>query len=263
MVRKPALLVAIMALGLLAAPALAVEPETPRAKIKVGTNWRACATVDFGSRIQDTIVGEFTALGVVSGPGTHTIHAARPLLRESATKARACVPGVGMTGNAGQVTYQVLARGADEAVAVVVDCVKIPDASRRCERVRPIPVASDRGVAQAATPSARIRLTRGGGYGACGVVRDRSANVNFTATLTATGYESTVFANGVIVDFDRDTGNPAKPCSQPGFNPDYALLVFTLTWSSGVGTTGTFTRVCGEVAGTMECTPARPPGPEL
>ncbi|MDQ4024398.1 MAG: hypothetical protein M3217_02745 [Actinomycetota bacterium] len=85
-------------------------------------------------------------------------------------------------------------------------------------------------------------------WDACGEVGDRVfvGGGGYTAVLTATGYESTIAANGVIVDADTDWGNPASPCTSGGFDSHYAVMVYTLTWTSVLGTTGTLVKICVE-----------------
>jgi hypothetical protein len=92
-------------------------------------------------------------------------------------------------------------------------------------------------------------------WAACGVVKDTTTNANYTAVLTATGFESTVAANGAVLDEALASGNPARPCTQGGFNSQYAVVVYTLTWTSVLGTTGTLSRTCAEALGIPVCTP--------
>jgi hypothetical protein len=84
-------------------------------------------------------------------------------------------------------------------------------------------------------------------WGACGLVRDSLTSARYTAVLTAAGYESTgVARNGVIADQASHSGNPASPCTSGGFDSSVAAVVYTLTWTSVLGTTGTMTKVCVE-----------------
>lgn len=91
-------------------------------------------------------------------------------------------------------------------------------------------------------------------WSACGYVGDTLTGAYYTATLTATGYESTIAANGIILDADTDSGNPATPCTSGGFDSRYAVMVYTLTWTSVFGTTGTLVRTCVEANGIPACT---------
>ncbi len=86
-----------------------------------------------------------------------------------------------------------------------------------------------------------------GDWSACGVVRDTLTSARYTAVLTATGYESTVSRNGVILGEASASGNPATPCTAGGFDSSIAVVEYTLTWTSILGTTGTMTKTCVEV----------------
>lgn len=92
-------------------------------------------------------------------------------------------------------------------------------------------------------------------WAACGVVRDNLTGApNYTAVLTATGFESSVAANGVILDVATASGNPANPCTSGGFNSTYAVVQYTLEWTSVLGTTGSLVKTCFEVLGIPVCT---------
>ena len=85
-------------------------------------------------------------------------------------------------------------------------------------------------------------------YGACGLVRDSLTSARYTAVLTATGYASTgVTRNSVITGQATATGNPAVPCIDGVFDPSVAAVVYTLTWTSVLGTTGTLVKTCVEI----------------
>ena len=86
-----------------------------------------------------------------------------------------------------------------------------------------------------------------GSWSACGVVRDDLTSAHYTAVLTATGYESTVSRNGVILGEASASGNPATPCTPGGFDSSIAVVEYTLTWTSILGTTGTMTKTCVEI----------------
>ena len=68
--------------------------------------------------------------------------------------------------------------------------------------------------------SVRIDVDQDGGV--CGTVKDSATNANYTAVLTATGFESEVAASGVILDVATGSGNPAKACISGGFTPSAA-----------------------------------------
>ncbi|HEV2757400.1 MAG TPA: hypothetical protein VG318_16665 [Actinomycetota bacterium] len=92
-------------------------------------------------------------------------------------------------------------------------------------------------------------------WDACGEVGDRVvAGSRYTAVLTVTGVESTVAANGTLVDYGIETGNPATPCTSGGFDSSYAVMVYTLTWTSIFGTTGTLVKTCVEALRVPICT---------
>ena len=86
-----------------AMPARAVDVLDARGDIRAGDNWGACASVTFG-QVQELIAGSFTAVGVVSGPGTHTIHGVRPILAFDVKTVEICIPGVGTPGELGAAT---------------------------------------------------------------------------------------------------------------------------------------------------------------
>ena len=83
-------------------------------------------------------------------------------------------------------------------------------------------------------------------WSACGLVRDDLTSAYYTAVLTATGYESTVSKNGAIAEQALHSGNPAQPCTPGGFDSSIAAVVYTLTWTSVLGTTGSMVKVCAE-----------------
>jgi len=121
-------------------------------------------------------------------------------------------------------------------------------------------------VAAAAVPSASA-LTVGpltvdidvdtSNWSACGVVNDGLTGANYTAVLTATGYETDLGRNGVILNESTDTGNPATPCTAGGFDSIFAAVQYTLVWTSGNGTTGVMTKTCVESG--VHLTIMRPP----
>ena len=85
-------------------------------------------------------------------------------------------------------------------------------------------------------------------WSACGIVRDSVTSARYTAVLTATGFQSNgVTRSNVILGHDTDDGNPAQPCTGGGFDSSIAAVVYTLEWTSVLGTTGTMTKSCGEV----------------
>ena len=93
-------------------------------------------------------------------------------------------------------------------------------------------------------------------WDATGYVADSLSGATYTTVLTATGYENrNTFTNGTIIDFDQADGNPAHTQTQGGFDSDYAVVVYTLTWTSVLGTTGELTRVCVEAMNVPICTP--------
>lgn len=84
-------------------------------------------------------------------------------------------------------------------------------------------------------------------WSACGLVRDSFSGARYTAVLTATGYASTGLARSdAIAGQASHTGNPAAPCTAPSIDSTVAAVVYTLTWTSVVGTTGTMTKTCVE-----------------
>lgn len=86
-----------------------------------------------------------------------------------------------------------------------------------------------------------------GDWSACGVIRDDLTSANYTAVLTATGAQSSVSRNGVILSQGMDSGNPATPCTSGGFDSSIAAVEYTLEWTSVLGTTGSMTKTCAEV----------------
>jgi hypothetical protein len=85
-----------------------------------------------------------------------------------------------------------------------------------------------------------------GNWSACGYVRDDLTSAYYTAVLTATGYESTVSRNGVIAEQAMHSGNPAQPCTPGGFDSSIAAVVYTLEWTSVLGTSGSMVKTCFE-----------------
>jgi hypothetical protein len=83
-------------------------------------------------------------------------------------------------------------------------------------------------------------------WSACGTVSDDLTNANYTAVLTATGFESSIGQNGVILNQASAGGNPALPCTPGGFSSSYAAVEYTLEWTSITGTTGSLTKTCAE-----------------
>lgn len=92
-------------------------------------------------------------------------------------------------------------------------------------------------------------------WDATGLVRDDLSGATYTSVLTVTGVQTDGARHGTILDFDTDTGNPSETEVQGGFDSTYAAVEYTLSWTSVLGTTGTFTVTCGEVLGTPICTP--------
>jgi hypothetical protein len=92
------------------------------------------------------------------------------------------------------------------------------------------------------------------GWDATGYVGDSLTNANYTSVLTATGFETTGATNGVILDFDTGSGNPSLTSTGGGFDSQYAKVVYTLTWTSVLGTTGELTKVCVEALNQPICT---------
>jgi len=92
------------------------------------------------------------------------------------------------------------------------------------------------------------------GWDATGYVGDSLTNANYTSVLTATGFETTGATNGVILDFDTGSGNPSLTSTDGGFDSQYAKVVYTLTWTSVLGTTGELTKVCVEALNQPICT---------
>ena len=84
-------------------------------------------------------------------------------------------------------------------------------------------------------------------WSVCGHVGDDLTGANYTVSLTATGFASDVSRNGVILDQASATGNPADLCLPgTGFDSDYAAVVYTLEWTSVLGTTGVLVKACAE-----------------
>lgn len=92
-------------------------------------------------------------------------------------------------------------------------------------------------------------------WDATGLVSDDLSGATYTTVLTATGIQTDGFRHGTVIDFDTATGNPAYTSTEGGFDSQYAGVQYTLTWTSVLGTTGTFTRTCFEVLGVPVCTP--------
>ena len=92
-------------------------------------------------------------------------------------------------------------------------------------------------------------------WAATGLVEETLSGVEYTSVLTATGIESDGARHGTIVDFDTDTGNPSETSTLGGFDSKYAGMEYTLTWTSVLGTTGSFTVTCVEALGIPICTP--------
>lgn len=80
----------------------------------------------------------------------------------------------------------------------------------------------------------------------------------YTTVLTATGAATCSLTNGpaVLVDYDTATGNPAVT-NTSGFvcHPYDGTTDYTLTYTGGVGVSGTFYRSCVWVLGNPTCTP--------
>ena len=85
-----------------------------------------------------------------------------------------------------------------------------------------------------------------GDWSACGYVRDDLTSAYYTAVLTATGYVSTVSKNDAIASQAMHSGNPARPCTDGAFDSSIAAVVYTLTWTSVLGTTGSMVKTCAE-----------------
>jgi hypothetical protein len=83
-------------------------------------------------------------------------------------------------------------------------------------------------------------------WSACGIVSDDLTHANYTAVLTATGFQSSVSQNGVILSEASGSGNPAQPCTSGGFDSSISAVEYTLEWTSIAGTTGTLTKTCAE-----------------
>jgi hypothetical protein len=90
-------------------------------------------------------------------------------------------------------------------------------------------------------------------WDANGYVADSLSGVGYTTVLTATGYENRNLTNGTIVDFDTGYGNPSTTHTEGGFDSQYAVVVYTLTWTSILGTSGELTRVCVEALNIPIC----------
>ena len=92
-------------------------------------------------------------------------------------------------------------------------------------------------------------------WDADGYVADSLSGATYTSALTATGYENrNTFTNGTVIDFDTGTGNPSTTHTEGGFDSDYATVVYTLTWTSVLGTSGTIVKVCVEALNIPICT---------
>ena len=84
-------------------------------------------------------------------------------------------------------------------------------------------------------------------WSACGVVRDGLTGARYTAVLTATGAQSRgTSQNGVILGQAQHSGNPATPCTPGGFDSYTSGVVYTLEWTSVLGTSGSLTKACVE-----------------
>ena len=93
-------------------------------------------------------------------------------------------------------------------------------------------------------------------WDADGCVEDTLSGAWYTTVLTVTGVENrNTLTNGTILDYDIQSGNPACAHTQGGFDSDYSVFVYTLTWTSVGGTTGVLVRVCAEALGVPVCTP--------
>ena len=103
--------------------------------------------------------------------------------------------------------------------------------------------------------TATINVDRSG-FSATGYVGDTLTNATYTSVLTATGFQTTGTRNGVILDYDTGVGNPSLTSTNGGFDSQYAKVVYTLTWTSVLGTTGELTVVCVEALNQPICTPS-------
>ena len=93
-------------------------------------------------------------------------------------------------------------------------------------------------------------------WDADGYVADSLSGASYTTVLTATGVENrNTLTNGTILAADTGSGNPSTTHTEGGFDSQYAAVVYTLTWTGVLGTTGELTRVCVEVLGVPVCTP--------
>jgi hypothetical protein len=93
-------------------------------------------------------------------------------------------------------------------------------------------------------------------WDADGCVSDDLSGASYTVVLVTVGYENrNTLTNGTIIDYDVAYGNPACAHTEGGFDSDYAAVVYTLTWTSVLGTSGELTRVCVEALNTPICTP--------
>ncbi len=92
-------------------------------------------------------------------------------------------------------------------------------------------------------------------WAADGYVGDSLSGATYTSVLTATGYENrNTFTNGTVIDFDTGWGNPSTTSTDGGFDSNYAVVVYTLTWTSILGTSGSIVKVCVEALNIPICT---------
>lgn len=91
-------------------------------------------------------------------------------------------------------------------------------------------------------------------WDANGYVADSLSGVGYTTVLTATGYQNRNFTNGTILGVSQGYGNPSTTHTEGGFDSQYAVVVYTLTWTSILGTSGELTRVCVEALNIPICT---------
>lgn len=113
------------ALGLWGSPAGAVGAGVfAGGDIDVAADLGACATITFP--VSTTFVGEFSATGQVSGPGTRyaTIRGALPFVNtRGGTSWTGCIPGAYEGATAGWAKYTLTASGLNGGeVVYVVQC---------------------------------------------------------------------------------------------------------------------------------------------